>query len=81
MPNKNLEYEFSDEDVAPLRKHGQRIANLRKALREKYGARKYKITGTVCAESVHIYGKIPNSILTGWWYMGDLDTAELWMGI
>ena len=62
-------------------KHSQRIANLRKALREKYGARKYKITGTVCAESVHIYGEIPNSILTGWWYMGDLDTAELWMGI
>ena len=61
--------------------HGQRIANLRKALREKYGARKYKITGTIFAESIHIYSQMPNSSDTNWWLMGDLDTAELWMGI
>lgn len=59
----------------------QRIAALRKALAEKYGARKYRITGTAMAEEVHIYGQMPNSIVTGWWLMGDLEQAEDWMGI
>jgi hypothetical protein len=59
----------------------QRIANLRRALIDKYGARKYKITGTAYAESVIIYGQMPNSVVIGWWLMGDLDGAELWLGL
>ena len=58
-----------------------RIANLRKALRAKYGARKYKIVGTSFCEEIHIYSLMPNSIVTGWWIMGDLDHAELRMDI
>ena len=53
-----------------------RIANLRKALREKYGARKYRIVGTSFCEEVHIYGLMPHSIVTGWYLLGDLDSAE-----
>jgi hypothetical protein len=59
----------------------RRIANLRKALIEKYGARKYRIVGTIFAESVHIYSQMRNTNDTGWWLMGDLDGAELYMGI
>jgi hypothetical protein len=59
----------------------QRTAVLRKALKEKYGARKYRIVGTIFDESIHIYSQMPNSSDAGWWLMGDLDTAELWMSI
>lgn len=59
----------------------KRIAVLRKALINEYGSRKYRITGTSFAESIHIYSQMPNSTNVGWWLMGDLDTAELWMSI
>jgi len=59
----------------------QRINTLRKALVAKYGARKYRITGTAMAEEVHLYSQMPNSIVTGWWLMGDLEQAEDRMGI
>lgn len=57
------------------------IKTLRAALRAKFGNRKYKIIGTVCCEQVHIYGLMPNSQTVGWWLMGDILTAELWMGL
>ena len=56
----------------------QRIAALRKALADRYGARRYRIT---VDGDVHVYGQMPNSIVTGWWYMGDLEQAEQWMDI
>ena len=56
------------------------IKTLRAALRAQFGARKYKITGTACCEQVHVYGLMPNSTTTGWWLMGDLFNAELWLG-
>jgi hypothetical protein len=30
---------------------------------------------------VHIYGVMPNSATVGWWMMGDILIAELWMGL
>ena len=53
---------------------------LRFALREKYGARCYRITRGAEAE-VHIYGQMPNNSNFGWWLMGDILTAELWLGL
>jgi len=29
---------------------------------------------------VHIYGQMPNNSNLGWWLMGDILTAELWLG-
>jgi hypothetical protein len=54
------------------------MIKLRAALRKKYGSRAYRITRT---GEVHIYGEMPNSNIVGWWLMGDILTAELWMGI
>lgn len=54
-----------------------RYLKLRAALRAKYGARKYQITRD---DEVHIYGLMPNSTTIGWWYMGDILAAELWLG-
>lgn len=57
------------------------IKTLRAALRDQFGAGKYKIIGTACCEQVHVYGLMPNSTTTGWWLMGDLSRAELWLGL
>ena len=43
------------------------IAKLREELREVYGKRKYRITQ---AGEVHIYGIMPNTNITGWWFYG-----------
>jgi ribosomal protein S17 len=51
---------------------------LRVALRAKYGAHHYRITQN---DMVHIYGVMPNSATVGWWLMGDILIAELWMGL
>ena len=60
----------------------QRVKTLRAALSDRYGKGKYKITGHIGSnEQVHIYGKMPNSIETGWWLMGDIAQAESWMGL
>lgn len=53
-------------------------AQLRFALREKYGARCYRITRN---DEVHIFGNMPNSNKVGWWLMGDILTAELRLGL
>jgi hypothetical protein len=56
------------------------IKTLRAALRAKFGARGYKIIGTACCEQVHVYGLMPDDRTVGWWLMGDLLSAELWLG-
>ena len=61
--------------------NAQRIKIIRAAMREKYGARKYRIVGTAGCEEVHVYSRMPNSNLVGWWLMGDLVAAECWLGI
>ncbi len=43
------------------------IPEIRKILRELYGARQYRITST---GEIHVYGRMPNSIVTGWWLSG-----------
>ena len=32
-------------------------------------------------DEVYIYGLMPNDRLFGWWLMGDILTAELWLGL
>ena len=51
---------------------------LRAALRAQYGANHYRITQN---DEVHIYGLMPNARIVGWWLMGDILTAELWLGL
>ena len=46
---------------------------IRKALRAKFGARNY--TNTKDGE-IHVFGQLPNSILTGWYVYGRIDSAE-----
>jgi hypothetical protein len=52
-------------------------ARLRKALVAEFGKRNYKITRT---GDVHVYSPMPHSRVVGWWLMGDILTAELWLG-
>ena len=68
-------------EMTNAKTHKQRITAIRQALVAKYGARNYRITGTAMAEEVHVYSQMPNSIVTGWWLMGDLEQAEDRMGI
>jgi hypothetical protein len=58
--------------------HGQRITNLRKALRGKYGPRNHRITSD---DQVYVYSQMPNSIETGWWLLGDFDWAEFYLNL
>jgi hypothetical protein len=51
---------------------------LRAALRAKYGVGHYRITQN---DEVHIYGLMPNARTVGWWLMGDILSAELWLGL
>lgn len=51
----------------------QREQQLRALLRRDYGAGKYRITKD---GEVHAYGKLPNSIETGWYLVGDLRSVE-----
>ncbi len=45
----------------------KRTAQLRDCLRRQFGAGKYKITKS---DEVHAYGKMRNSIETGWYLVG-----------
>jgi hypothetical protein len=40
---------------------------VRKILRELYGARQYRITST---GEIHVYGRMPNTDVIGWRYAG-----------
>ena len=47
---------------------------IRAALRNAFGAGKYRITRD---GEIHVYGQMPNSIVTGWYlygWMGDTQT-------
>ena len=50
---------------------------LRAALRAKFGTGQYRITRD---DEVHVYGLMPNARDVGWWLMGDILSAELWLG-
>ena len=51
----------------------QRERQFRALLRRDYGARKYRITRD---GEVHAYGKMPNSIVTGWYLVGWRESVE-----
>lgn len=53
------------------------IKTLRAALRAKFGTGQYRITRN---DEVHVYGLMPNARDVGWWLMGDILSAELWLG-
>lgn len=45
------------------------ISQIRKILRAKFGTRHYRITA---GNEIHVYGKMPNSNVTGWYFFGFL---------
>ena len=49
------------------------INALRTALRSKFGARQYRITG---AGEIHACGKMPNTNENGWYLFGFVGEAE-----
>ena len=51
----------------------QRTRKLRELLRRDYGARCYRITRN---DEIHVYGKMPRSIVTGWWLLGSRRDVE-----
>ena len=61
----------------PNERQKMNYSKLRKALRDKYGKRNYRIDRN---DLVHVYGVMPNSNIVGWWFMGDIINAELWLG-
>lgn len=61
--------------------HEARIKRLRQALRDKYGAGKYRITGTYLTEQVHVYGVMPNTNQEGFFLLGDLTSTEERLGL
>lgn len=42
-------------------------SEVRKILRDVYGARQYRITST---GEIHVYGRMPNTDVVGWRYAG-----------
>ena len=51
----------------------QREKQLRDLLRRDFGAGKYRITKS---DEIHAYGKMPNSIETGWYFVGHRSNVE-----
>ena len=49
------------------------VADYRTMLREHFGARQYRITSD---GEIHVYGRMPNSIETGWWLYGAIGDRE-----
>lgn len=50
---------------------------IRAALRNAFGAGKYRITSTGEIHiHIHIHGQMPNSIVTGWYLYGWMGDAE-----
>lgn len=41
----------------------------RKILRTRFGARRYRITSE---REIHVYGRMPNTNVTGWYFFGFL---------
>lgn len=51
----------------------QRERKLRELLRRDHGAGKYRLTRD---GDVHVFGKMPNSIVTGWYLLGSRSHVE-----
>lgn len=50
------------------------IAKLRKALRKKFGARRYRITHD---GAIHANGTMPNTNQVGWYFLGYVGGVAL----
>lgn len=75
------QYDAFVQGFDSVKAHEQRIERLRQALRDKYGAGKYRITGTYLTEQVHAYGVMPNTNQEGFFLLGTLTDAEERLGI
>jgi len=51
----------------------QRTRRLRELLQRDYGSRCYRITRN---NEIHVYGKMPSSIVTSWWLLGSRRDVE-----
>lgn len=69
--------------MTPMQHDAERIKALRAALVEKFGPRRYRITGHVGVnEQIHAYGRMPNSAETGWFlFAHDMLDAECRLGL
>lgn len=56
----------------------KRTKAVRQALRDHFGKRNYKITRN---GDIHVYGLMPNSIVIGWWGLGNFKDAEIWLSL
>jgi len=63
--------------MKPLDMGTAKITRLRRALRGTFGERKYRISDG----QVHIYGRMPNSNMIGWWLFGDVSHAAKVLGL
>lgn len=54
----------------------QRVTQLRDRLREEFGTRKYRIVGLGLDTEIHVHGRMPNSIETGWYLLGYIRDVE-----
>ncbi len=68
-------------NTAPQKTEKARIAAVREALRARYGSGNHRITGHEGYRTVSVYSKMPNSNQIGWWLIGDLLAAEMWLGL
>ena len=53
-------------------KTAKTIKSLRQFAQSNFGPRRMRITKN---GDVHVYSQMPNSIVTGWWLVGDLEAA------
>jgi hypothetical protein len=53
------------------------MTEIRKALRAKFGARRYRITRS---GELHVYGVMPNSNSVGWWFYCYVEDLPMWFG-
>ena len=58
--------------TTPEKTAARREVKLRSLLRDKYGRGKYRLAN----DEVHAYGKMPNSIETGWYLIGSRREVE-----
>lgn len=54
------------------------MRKLRDSLREKFGPRRYRITWNA---EVHVYGQLPNSNYSGWYFYGYLEDMHHWFDL
>ena len=61
-------------DAVARYRFNRRRAALRELLRSEFGARRYQIRAD---QTVHAYGRMPNTDQDGWYLLGSITEVEL----